>query len=196
MHQANPPGLVPHPRYADFTSALRRLSVKARPHSATTFRFTSTMYATAVEAASGEGAMHLAGRWNPKGCFRLVNTSPTPQDALDEVQAAARYYGTSVSSSFPSTVFEVEMQLNRFIDLTDRPVLRALRVRIGDLTGCDFRAYNRAGKEALTQAIWRAAWAEGYDGLLVPSSARRGARNLLCLPQNMRAGAHIRAKGL
>jgi len=125
-----------------------------------------------------------------------VNTSLTPQDALDEVQAAAKYYGTSVSSSFPSTVFEVEMQLNRFIDLTERHVLRALQVRVGDLTGCDFRAENGAGKEALTQAIGRAAWVEGYDGLLVPSSVRRGARNLVCFPQNMRAGAHIRAKGL
>ena len=128
--------------------------------------------------------------------FPAREQSLTPQGALNEVQAAAKYYGTSVSSSFPSTVFEVEMQLNRFIDLTDRRVLRALRVKVGDLTGCDFRADNRAGKEALTQAIGRAAWSEGYDGLLVPSSARRGARNLISFPQNMRAGAHIRTKGL
>ena len=44
-------------------------------------------------------------------------------------------------------------------------------------------------EEAATQALGRAAYAAGLEGLIVPSAARSGGRGLVFFPDNQRPGS-------
>jgi hypothetical protein len=42
--------------------------------------------------------------------------------------------------------------------------------------------------ESITQAIGRLAFSEGYEGLLVPSAARLGHKNIVVFPARLKGG--------
>jgi hypothetical protein len=59
---------------------------------------------------------------------------------------------------------------------------------VSEMIELDWRAANFKGEEVITQALSRAAFASGIEGLLLPSAARRrGGFNLLWFPSHLDA---------
>ena len=57
----------------------------------------------------------------------------------------------------------------------------------------DWTAENRAGREAVGQALGRAAFqAETVEGLFVPSAIGDEAENLVIFPKRLRPGSRLR----
>ena len=195
-HVAVPPALRPHPQYAKVAAVLSVASARATPLRGTYFRFMTPKFAKTANAVSGVGGFLGSGRWNPAGCFNLLNASETGDVAFAEVLSTARYYRLPIKDTFPKVVTTLDVDLQFLLDLTDRALLRALGTSGPALTGCDFRAENRSGREAITQAIGRAAFAAGFEALLVPSAQTTGARNLVAFPQNLQPGSVVTPQGL
>ncbi len=86
----------------------------------------------------------------------------------------------------------VELDLSRVLDLTAGEVRRRLVVSQSRMVAEDWRRQADAGKEALTQAIGRAAFSAGIEGLLVPSAALRGGANMVVFPPNLEPRSRVR----
>lgn len=82
-------------------------------------------------------------------------------------------------------------QLQRTLDLTDPAIRRALQVRVTDILNCDWPGEQGAGREALTQAIARAAFENLAEGLVVPSARHPGGVNIVYYPSNRLPGTVI-----
>ena len=83
----------------------------------------------------------------------------------------------------PKLVNGVEVHLHRVLDLTAGPVRRRLVLSWDRLIGERWWEQQANDEEALTQAVGRAAWEAGLEGLLAPSAARAGGVNLVYFPE-------------
>ena len=73
----------------------------------------------------------------------------------------------------------------RVLDLTDGKTRSALRVSERRILDEPWREEQKAGREALTQAVGRIGHELGWEAFLVPSAARRGGLNLIIFPANL-----------
>jgi RES domain-containing protein len=137
-------------------------------------------YANEDDLLSGEGSRKYGGRYSPKGGFRAVYGSLELDTATAELMAYHRRQGRPDPEAvvFPFAAVSLEADVERLLDLTDAKVRRTLKVTLVELAG-DWQAAQDRGYEALTQAIGRIARAAGYQGLLFPSAARPGGRNIV-----------------
>ena len=110
---------------------------------------------------------------------------PRPAHGLDEVLAHFRYYGIPIESAMPRVTVSVRVRLARVLDLTDGKTRSALRVSERRILDEPWREEQKAGREALTQALGRLGHELGWEALLVPSAARRGGVNLIIFPANL-----------
>jgi RES domain-containing protein len=106
------------------------------------------------------------------------------ETALAEAMAHFRYYGFRVSKAMPRLIVSLEAKCQRVLDLTDGAVRRLLAVSERRMVEEPWRDEQKKGREALTQAIGRLAYAANLEGLLVPSSARPAGINLILFPAN------------
>jgi RES domain-containing protein len=144
-------------------------------------------YANLQDLLTGEGSRKAGGRWNPKG-MRTLYFSLDPETALDEVLSQHRSQNLPEVEATPMTLAGLRVKIRRLLDLTDRTTRRLLKltnVRIR----APWRPSQHAGQEALTQAIGRLAQELGdLQGMLVPSVARRGGKNLVLFPGRLVPG--------
>ena len=126
------------------------------------------------EFANTKGA-----RWNPPGV-------PTLYFSMERQVATAE--GDYLSSVQPQPIagvrqiHQLELDLQRVLDLTDRDQLRALGVTNNDLVSNDYTACRRVGGTA--------EWA-GYQAIIVPSARSMGA-NLVVFPRKAPPDFEIR----
>lgn len=156
------------------------------------YRSTTEKYARSEDLISGAGAMKTAGRWNPPGQFRAVYGSLGPEVAMAEVLAQARYYGLEPWRLMRRIFCAIEVELSQVLDLTRGDIRRRLMVSVARMTRGDWRRWTEQGQEALSQALGRGAFRLGLEGIVVPSAAVRGGRNLVILPANLRPGSRVR----
>ena len=142
---------------------------------------------------SGYGSRLYGGRWNPTE-VATVYASLTPETALAEVLSHFRRYGFPVHSAMPRTFVAIDVALGEVLDLTAGPVRRRLRVSRAATLSEDWRASHQRNEESLTQAVGRAAYDAGMEGLLVASAAQRGGTNLVWFPDNLSATSHARIR--
>jgi hypothetical protein len=90
----------------------------------------------------------------------------------------------------------VEARLSLVLDLTQPMVLRTLREPLARLRREDWQRAQDQGREALTQAIGRAAFEEGLEALLAPSAAVEDAVNIVVFPARLGPDSFLRARGL
>jgi hypothetical protein len=100
-----------------------------------------------------------------------------------EAKANHLYYGLDPADALPRTIVAVDARLSKVIDLTDGTARRLLGVSATRMRGDDWRKLNRSGAESLTQAIGRAGYESGAEGLIVP--ACDGGKNLVWFPGNL-----------
>ena len=134
----------------------------------------------AHEIISGEGARVHGARWNPIGSFRTVYLSDTPETALEEYLARARRMKWPDYRSLPMVMAGVEVNVRRILDLrvpevaeVIEPLLKAERQHWRSI---------QSRREAVSQAIGRAAKESGLQGLLAPSQQVKGGLNLVLFP--------------
>ena len=112
------------------------------------YRSSAPKYAATGDLLTGEGARRFGGRWNPVGVAAIYG-SLTPQCALEETLAHARYYGLPINTSMPRTFVAIETQLSHVLDLTDGSIRQSLRISERRLLECDWRAECAAGNQPL-----------------------------------------------
>ncbi len=151
------------------------------------FRFIDPRYSSSAQIVSGEGARHAAGRWNPPGTtLRLGYSAMEPETALAETLAHARYFRLPIASTIPRVLVGLRLRATRVLDLRDGALRRRLHLSLATIVNTDWRADNRRGDEAVTQAWGVAFEAARFEAVIAPSSAfpPRGT-NMLVFPGNL-----------
>lgn len=149
------------------------------------YRSSSVQYATERDLITGEGSRLGGGRWNPRRSFPTVYMALDPETALAETLSHFRYYGLPFDQAMPRVFVALRVQLRRVLDLNRQTIRRVLGITPARLLKEDWRALQDQRKEALTQALGRAAYVAGFEGILVPSAARPEGSNLVLLLENL-----------
>jgi len=178
-----------HPEFLRIARAIARLP--RRPWSGVAYRSVSPAWAGDRDLLSGEGVRRYGGRWNAAGGFAAVYASLTPETAVGEALAHVRHYGIPEADAMPRIVVALDAAVAALLDLTDGSVRRSLRVSRRRLRTDPWRSAAEGGREALTQAIGRAAFEAGLEALLVPSAADRRGANLVVFPARLRPGSRL-----
>jgi RES domain-containing protein len=172
-----------HPDFAQLFRRIAALMTHAVSLERVVFRCSDPMYAIEHDLLTGEGSRQFGGRWNPPSSFATVYAAYSDETALAEAKANHLYYGLDPADALPRTIVAVDARLSKVIDLTDGTARRLLGVSATRMRGDDWRKLNRSGAESLTQAIGRAGYESGAEGLIVP--ACDGGKNLVWFPGNL-----------
>ena len=181
--------------YADFSKKLVARPELLTAWQGTAYRVTTLKYPHAEAILAGIGSYRYGGRWNAMGSFHAVYGSTTDTVALHESRANADYARIPYPTRTPRLVVAIDFSLKRVLDLTQASVRRALGVTLKNLRQEDWRKLQNQGFESVTQAIGRAAFHAGAEGLLVPSARVRDGVNVIFFPQNLAAGSRAEVWG-
>lgn len=182
-----------HEEFHKIESALRSCVYRAAPWAGEVFRSAAPKYASTRDMTTGLGSARAGGRWNPAGSFPTVYASLKPETAMSESLATFRYYGWALHSALPRLFRAVHAELASVLDLRELPRRHPLHGWMARALQEDWRVLQSHGLESTSQAIGRAAWTIGLEGLLVPSHASPGGGNLVAFPDRLRAGSRIQA---
>lgn len=161
------------------------------PFDATIYRAVGYHYANQADLVTGIGAKFHGARWNPPGRFPAVYGSRNPFAALAETGAIQGRFGIPFAQRTPLVMVAVAVRLKTVLDLTKGEVRRKLGVSLERMLDTDWEQAQRAGMEALTQAIGRLAFEQRLEGLLVPSIQLLKETNLVVFPDNLAAGSRV-----
>jgi RES domain-containing protein len=164
--------IAAHPEYTRIEKRLRALLPDAGALDEHLFRMINPRRTSAVDILSGEGGKRASGRWNFNGVCRCTYTTRTPESALAESLAAVRIKGIPDETALPRTLVCISARLERVLDLTNGQIRSRLAVSHDRMIGePQWRTENYHDREAVTQAIGRAASILGYEALIAPSAA-------------------------
>ncbi|WP_417738087.1 RES family NAD+ phosphorylase [Rosistilla oblonga] len=164
--------------------SIQRLAKFAHAFAAPIYRSVSIRHSRSKDILSGEGSFRFGGRWNPPG-LRATYGALTPEVAMAETLAAARYHGLAAHTVMPRIFVAIHVQLSFVLDLTAANVQAAGRLRSSRFTHVDWRADVDKGRMPATQAIGSAAAAIGLEAILVPPAAATKGRNLVVFVDNL-----------
>lgn len=183
--------IEPNEEFCRIEAALRACAHGAANWSGTVYRSATPRYAGTRDMVTGVGSARMGGRWNPRASFPTVYASLEPETAMSESMATFRYYGLSPHSALPRLFRAVELKLAVVLDLREVPLANPLPfwVRLGLRE--DWRALQDHGRESTSQAIGRAAYLVGLEGLIVPSHACPKGNNAVVFPACLRPGSRI-----
>ncbi len=182
----------PHAEFRSIDAVMRGSVEEGIPWAGEVFRSAAPKYAGTRDMVTGAGSARAGGRWNPRGSFRTVYASLEPETAMSESLATFRYYGWPLHSSMPRLFRTIEIELVCVLDLREPSPGHPLGRWLDQALSEDWRVFQDHGNEATSQAIGRAAWAAGLEGLLVPSHASPGGSNAVIFPERLRPGSRIR----
>ena len=184
--------ITEHPDYGVLEIRLQKLTGKAVSLSRRVFRMIEPEYYQDQDIVSGVGGFKSCGRWNLSGRFHCSYMSCTPETALEEVLAASRRKNLPDATALPRVLVCVDVKLQRVLDLTDGQVRQ--RCRVSDKRMVSERWWREIfyDREALTQALGRAAASAGFEGIVVPSAADRPhGVNVIVFTYNLLAGSRV-----
>lgn len=182
----------PHEDFDRITAGLEACLSRATSWEGWVYRSAAPRYSGDGDIVTGEGSRRMGGRWNPPGSFRTVYASLHPETAMKEALATFLYYGWSLHGAMPRVFRALDIGLGRVVSLRSRRVRERLSPWLKPSLTEDWRALQSLGRESTAQAIGRAAFELGLEGLLVPSHAARGGTNLVAFPDNLAPGSRIR----
>ncbi len=171
-------------RYAKFRRRLADLPHFMRPWRGAIYRVTTLDYPSAADILRGQGSFLHGGRWNAMGSFRAVYGSTSDVVAVEESRANVEYAGISFPVRTARLLVTIELDLGKMLDLTNSETLRAVKLADAELRAEDWREMQDQGCESLTQAVGRAAFDSGANGMLVPSARVQGGLNVAYFPEN------------
>jgi RES domain-containing protein len=181
----------PHLEFDRLLRGMLRCAFLAGPWRGVAYRAVSPRYADSGDVLSGLGSQLHGGRWNAPGTFPVIYGSLTPETAMAEVLSSFRAFNIPIHRALPRTFLAIEVQLQRVLDLTKGLVRRHLRVSRRRMAEEKWRRIQNRGREALTQAIGRAAHDAGLEALRVPCAAVADGSNLVIFPANLVATSRL-----
>jgi RES domain-containing protein len=187
--------MILHAKYAELLKRLERTLTTLAPFHGTLYRACDPTYANTRDLLTGEGSRKAGGRWNGPGSFATVYLAQSVDGSVAESLGLPGVYGFDPDDRLPLTLVAVEARLNAVLDLTDARVRRAAAVTLRAMKICDWRSENATGTEAITQALGRAAFAFGVQGIIVPSAIKRTFKNLNVFPANLAGTASLTILG-
>ncbi len=167
----------PHPEFDRILEAMR--TCRGVAWGGVAYRSVVPRYAGSLQLIDGVGSRTFGARWNTKGEFRAVYASLDEMTAMLEATSQNRHYGIPVHQAFPRVFAAIEFQLAAVLMQNDAGVPSRLGLTAAQLVREPWRKLQERGQEALTQAVGRAAWTLGLEGLLVPSSENPVGLNLV-----------------
>jgi RES domain-containing protein len=125
-----------------------------------------------IDPLSSRGSELNGGRYNSPGTKGVLYASLEKVTAIAEVAKGLTTRGISPEEYGADDwwAYEVELTLNRVLDLTDQKVLESLQLSAEALVADDV---------GLTRQIGRQAFEAGYEAVIAPSAAREGGKNLV-----------------
>lgn len=179
--------LTPHPDFLRFKRTMNRLVADKRYVSwqGDVYRLAHPKYASQADFISGAGAQINGARWNPPFGPPTLYVASSPVLAAEETFALARKFGFAPRTLLPRVIRAIHVRASRLVDTTDGDIRRSLMVSKQRMLGTDWRKANARGKEALTQAIGRAAAETGLEGLIVASAESSEEFNLVVFVDNL-----------
>ena len=150
------------------------------------YRVTTLDYPKPRDILLGRGSYLHGGRWNAPGSFHTVYGSTVDVVAVHESRANAEYAGIPYPVRTPRLLVTIELDLQKVLDLTDAATLRHFGVGADELRVEDWRKLQHEGFESLTQALGRAAFENGVNGMLAPSARVADGVNVVYFPGNRR----------
>ncbi len=175
----------PHPDSDRLARAIGRCDPLAVAWSGFVYRSASPEYGSRDDLITGAGAKKAGGRWNPKDSFHSVYASLDLDTALAEMLAHYRRFRIPAHMATPRLFAALEVKLTRTLDLRAGKVRSTLKLSADRMTAEEWWKLQKAGKEAITQAVGRLAYTAGWQALLVPSAANPGGANLILFPANL-----------
>jgi len=183
----------PNIRYAEFVSRLRGISPAHGAWQGVTFRSVALEYGKPEQITSGEGSLKFGGRWNAPGTFSVVYASTRPGTAIEEAFCLATEYEVMSDDLKPRLTCGIEWKLARVLDLTNKNLPNWLKLE--KWMQEDFGRINHDGREALCQALGRAARNLGISAILYPSARVAGGVNLAVFRHRLRKEETLRLLG-
>jgi RES domain-containing protein len=162
----------------------------AKAMAETVYRSSSPKYSTEADLLTGEGSKRHGGRWNPIE-ITVVYASLSPETAMAETLAHNRYFGIPIEDVMPRTFVALHVHLHAVLDFREGQVRQRLQVSLDRILTVDWRMEAKAGLQPITQAIGRAGFEIGLEGLIVPSAADPRGDNLVVFPDNLHANSKI-----
>jgi RES domain-containing protein len=181
-----------HKEFRKIESALLSCVDRAMPWAGEVFRSAAPKYAGTRDMTTGLGSARAGGRWNPAGSFPTIYASLEPETAMSESLATFRYYGWALHSALPRLFRALHAELACVLDLRELPRRHPLHGWIERALQEDWRVLQSRGWESTSQAVGRAAYTAGLEGLLVPSHASPEGGNLVAFPDRLKPGSRIR----
>ena len=174
-----------HPRLTEFEAWFAKYATLVKPIIGEYYRAAGPHYTTSKAIISGNGALHMGGRWNSLGGMRIVYLSNEPETALREANENCRYHKLPLRNGMPKVVVAVAVKLKYVLDLTDEALIDLLPESPSSLLAEDWRALMLRGEMSASQAMSQAAFYAGFQGLLVPSKTDPNGVNLLVYPDRL-----------
>jgi RES domain-containing protein len=180
-----------HPRYAEYKAWFKQRLHDSIAVQGEYFRMAGPRHTTASEIIDGVAAFKGGGRWNPPRGMKIVYLSRAPLTATAEAMEHHRYYHLPFSHSMPKVMVAVWVEVEKVIDLTNPVLQKDFRESMTNLLAEDWRAVTARGDQSATQAIGRAAFASGLQGLLVRSKPNPNGVNLAIYPTRLTARSRL-----
>lgn len=179
--------IADHPRFARLLIDVRNAK-EICAWRGTVFRCVELRWARPNYLVTGEGTRRHGSRWMRPAVTEVVHAASTESLALKESRRNLSYYAIGKPLPAPRASVGMELHLRKVLDL--RQPERAMPTLIlEELLSEDWRKLNAGGRESLGQAVGRAAWEAGLEGLLVPSAVDRRSRNLIWFPGSLGTGS-------
>ena len=182
----------PHPDYTALERKLDRRNTNPVSLHVHLFRMVNPKQFRDADILNGVGGYKCSGRWNLKEQFHCTYMSRSPETALEEVLAPSRRKNLSDANSLPRVLVCISVKLNVLLDLTDGNLRKKLRVSRKRMIEERWWSRNFNQQEAITQAVGRAAFAQHYEGMIVPSAADPHGSNVIVYPENLIASSELR----
>jgi RES domain-containing protein len=182
----------PHPDYDEIKQAIQKFARKGRSFSGVYYRCTEPQFAEQI--VSGLGSQLHGARWTPKNSFPTVYLCDSVEAALQEYLARARRMRLPDHKSLPMVMAWVKVKAANLLDTTDDEVAEV----VNPLLTADkihWRAIQDR-REAVSQAIGRAIHEVCFSGLIAPSQALPGTRNIVIFPKKLRRQEALSAPSL
>jgi len=181
-----------HPHFPRFENLFRKLLPDASEVSRHLFRMVNPKFCKDTDIINGEGGRRASGRWNIKGLFCCTYASFTPETALEESLAATRRKNLPDEKALPRTLVCIDLHATKALDLTDGKIRQRCRVSMQQMRYEQWWIENLHNREAVTQALGRAAFQAGFEAMLVPSSTDTHHRtNVIIFPELLLKGSYL-----
>ncbi len=184
--------IKPHPDFAEFREAIAALSKKGKLFSGVCYRCTEPQFADQI--ISGLGSQLYGARFTPKGSFPTVYLCESIEAALREYLARGRRLKLPDHKSLPMVMAWVKVKAANLLDTTDADVSAVINSLL-DKDKIHWRAIQDR-REAASQAVGRAIKENRFSGLIAPSQALPGGKNIVVFPQNLTSADSLSAPAL